>query len=270
MQLIGQESNLELIKNWGTLPQFIIIQGDKHTGKTYFISYLCNIFKLHYVRMNNGINDVRSLLDAMVPDSNTIYHFKDFDSASLQAKNALLKITEEPIRGNYIIITGSSQLKTLESRARKIIMAPYKESDVKQYMKKYYIPTVIDKLYIAGCNTPAKVNMYKNYEHIDALLNYVFYIYEHITYISLDEIISMLSRFESRYDKEGIDSCLLFLTLLINVIEYNIKKDNYYSYYKILSILIQSKNMLRKEYTLNRKFLLFRTFYDIYLLRNVK
>ena len=38
MQIIGQKSNLEIINNWKKLPQFIILQGDKHTGKNHFSS----------------------------------------------------------------------------------------------------------------------------------------------------------------------------------------------------------------------------------------
>lgn len=45
MQLIGQKSNLDIINKWETLPQFIIIQGDKHTGKSYLALYLSSIFR---------------------------------------------------------------------------------------------------------------------------------------------------------------------------------------------------------------------------------
>lgn len=139
MQLIGQESNLDIISKWQTLPQFIIITGDKHTGKTHLTLYLCQQYNLQYVLMKNGINDIRKLLDVMKPNSNTLYHFKNFDSASIRAKNSLLKITEEPLPGNYIVITGGSQLKTLESRGRKLIMAPYSKDLMISYLQKYFL-----------------------------------------------------------------------------------------------------------------------------------
>ena len=97
MQLIGQKNNLELIENWSSLPNFIIIQGDEHTGKSYFTLYLCNKFGLRYNKVKNGVNNVRSVIDLMGRDSKMLFHFDNFDSASIQAKNALLKITEEPV-----------------------------------------------------------------------------------------------------------------------------------------------------------------------------
>lgn len=269
MLLIGQKTNLELINRWDTLPQFMIIKGDKHTGKSYLTLYLCQKFGLHYTRMNNGIGDVRKLLDIMQPDSNVLYHFKDFHTASMRAKNALLKITEEPIRGNYIVITGGTQLKTLESRGRELVMSPYSQDEMVEYMTPYYNDSGLrNRLYIAGFNTPAKVEMYKKYEHIESLLNYVFDIFDKLTFLSIDEIIFMIHRFETKYD--DIDACLLFLNMLINVIEYNINVKHFYSYYNILNILIKNKQNLIYEPTLNRKLLLYRTFYDIYLLGVVK
>lgn len=262
MQLIGQNENLDIINKWETLPPFIIISGDEHTGKTYMITYLCSKFNLHYVKMKNGVGDVRKLIDIMKPDSQTVYHFKNFDQASIQAKNALLKITEEPIRGNYIIITGSSQLKTLESRARRIHMNPYSFKDVSKLMESYFDDSnYMYQLYSCGINTPAKVIQYKDYENLKSLVDYTFEIFQKITYLTMDDVIVMLSKFDSRY--EGIDACLLFITMLINLIEFNLKEKRLFSYYNILEILIKGKSDLVKEPTLNRKFLLYRMFFNI-------
>lgn len=264
MQLIGQEDNLEIIKKWQTLPQFIIISGDEHTGKTYLVTYLCSLYKLHYYKMSNGISNVRKLIDIMEPDSNTLYHFKNFDQASIQAKNALLKITEEPVPGNYIVITGSSQLKTLESRARRLHMNPYSKKDVINYMHNYFEnESLYEGLYSCGFNTPAKIVKYRDYENIEPLVNFTYDVFSKITYFSVDDIIVMLDKFDSRY--ENIDAFLLFLTMLINLIEYNMKQKHLYSYYNILNILIKGKSDLIHEPTLNRKFLLYRIFYSIYL-----
>lgn len=264
MQFIGQEENLKIINTWKYLPNFIIIQGDAHTGKTYLTLQICKLFKLHYVEIGNTAKEVRNLIDVMKLNSNTLYHFKNFETASLEAKNALLKITEEPIPGNYIVITGGPQIKTLQSRARIILMAPYSEADMCQYMEPIYPnPKLQLRLIHAGINTPAKVYYYKEYAHIESLLNFAYEVFNKITYLSPEYIISMLSRFEDKYD-EGIDACMLFLIMLINIIEDNIKTKGYYSYEPILNILLMGKKLLSKEDTLRRKMLLFRIFYNIY------
>lgn len=267
MQIIGQETNLDIINRWSTLPNFIIIQGEEHSGKNHLVLYLCDKYKLRYVKVDKSVKSVRNFIANLSPYSNNLYHLDNFDDASLQAKNALLKCTEEPIIGNYIVITGGHQLKTLESRAKKLVMEPYTLEQVSEYMRPFY-PDKDEqqKLYIAGINTPAKVNYYKQYEHIQGLLNYAYEVFESITYISPNTIIPMLSRFEARYDNGKTDSCLLFLNMLINIIKYKIENNGYYSYKNILDILLEGKYMLQNEYTLNRKFLLFRIFSDIYKL----
>lgn len=263
MQLIGQKSNLDIIDKWNTLPPFVIIQGDEHMGKTYMTLYLCQKFKLHYVNINKSVSEIRSLISIMKPNSNTLYHLDNFHTASLEAKNALLKITEEPIPGNYIVITGGPQLKTLESRARRILMAPYSEQEIREYMEPYFPEKEIQSALInSGINTPAKIDYYKKYQHIEALADFAKEIAEKITYISPDIILNTLGRFENRYDE--IDAFLLFLTMVINILESKIKTKSYYSYNKALPILLNGKKALVRQPTLKRKMLLYKIFYELY------
>lgn len=266
MQIVGQKANLEIINAWKQLPQFLIIQGDEDTGKKTLLLYMCEKFQLNYVKVKNGIKDVRELIKLMTPNSNTLYHFEDFDRASIQAKNALLKITEEPVVGNYIAITGKSQIKTLESRARKIVMNPYTEMEVLEYMQKFYDNFEMQKkLYIAGINTPAKVEKYSKYEDILPLTTFAFETFGDLTAISIDKCISIISSFEIRYEKT--DACILFLTMLINIIEYNIQNKQRYAYYEILPVIMSAKESLERDSTLNRKFVLYRVFYRLYEMR---
>ena len=266
MQLVGQTLNLEIISRWEDIPNFVIIQGDLHTGKTNLVKYICSVFGYSYVLVNNSVSSVRELISVMAPNSKILYHFKDFDKASIQAKNALLKVTEETPVGNKIVITGSNQLSTLESRAIKLIMASYKEDEMVRYFGKYYNNDIAVKLFRAGVDTPAKCEYYKEYEFIEQLLYYVYETYEALSYISVDKIIVMLKKFEYKYN--GIDPSYLFIEMLINVISYNIKTNLKlkYSYQNVLRLLIECKESLLHDNTLNRKLLLYRTFYQIHLL----
>ena len=134
------------------------------------------------------------------------------------------------------------------------------------FLSKYYMGNIIPKLYMAGLNTPSKVIYYKGYENIEPLLDYAYNIYNHISALSIDVIVYMTHKFESRY--EGIDPSVLFLDMLISIINYNTKNNlNYkYSFSNVLNILVDSKEILEKEPTLNRKMFLFQTFYEIYSL----
>lgn len=262
MQIIGQKENLEIINSWNKPPNFIIIQGDEHTGKKYLTVYICKRFNLRYVSINKSVSAIRRMVDGMAPNTNMLYHLEDFHTASINAKNALLKVTEEPLEGNYIVITGKSQIKTLESRARKIIMAPYSKEELSEYMSLYYPDISTQEILIdVGINSPAKVAYYKQYDQLEKLAKYAIEISKIITYISPESIINILSRFENRYD--NIDPVLLFLNMLINVLENNIKEKGYFSYFSILNILIQGKTSLINQPTLKRKLLLYDIFYKI-------
>lgn len=266
MQFIGQTRNLEIIDKWEKLPNFIIIQGDRHTGKTYLAKYICNKFNISYVAMKNGISDIRGLLETMSVGANVAYHFKDFDKASLQAKNALLKVAEETPAGNTIIITGNKQIPTLESRARKLVMSSYTKEEMLTYIAKYYTEDKVFDYYKAGFNTPAKVLMYKEYADIDDVLNYAYNIFDHLPVMSIDMVVYLTHRFESRYDK--LDVSILFLDMLINIINYKSKYElNYgYSFQNVLDNLIECKEAIMKDPTLNRKFMLYKAFYNVMLL----
>lgn len=167
------------------------------------------------------------------------------------------------MKDNYIVLTGEAQLKTLESRARKLIINPYSKQEVLNYMSEYYVDDNLkEKLYLCGLNTPGKVEINSKYENIENLADYAIEIFKKITCIGMEDIIAMLNRFEFRYKE--IDACLLFLNMLIGLIESNIQNLSYYSYYDIVNILIEGKTSLLKEPTLNRKFLLYSIFYQIY------
>lgn len=268
MQLVGQKQIMDIVDKWEELPNFLIIQGPRHYGKTYLLIYLCKKYGLHYVKMKNNVSDVRELITLMRKDSNTLYHFKDFDSASLQAKNALLKITEEPKQGNYIAITGNTQIKTLESRAKKLIMAPYIEQDMVEYMKKYYSDLEDEqrkKLYLSGIDTPAKVEYYSKCDQLYEIQTFAEQVFEKLTYINALDCMTIYNKFLSKY--ESVDNVILFLNMLIKIIENNILEKQVYHYYEILNILIDAKEKLERDRTLNKKFMVYRVFYQINLMR---
>lgn len=269
MQFIGQKENMEMINKWTSLPNFLIIQGDQHMGKRYLTIWLAEKFNLSYRELNKSVGSIRDTIAKLRSNDNILYHLDNFESASLAAKNALLKVTEEPIKGNYFVITGGPQIKTLESRARRIIMSPYTREELSIFLDKYYPDKQLqNRLIIAGINSPAKILYYKDYEALEPLVNYAHDIFTKITYITPESILKLLPRFENRYDNK-IDATMLFLTMLINIIEYNIKEKGYHSYMNILKILLKGKKELSVQPTLKRKMLLFDIFYNIYKSREM-
>lgn len=266
MQFIGQSKNLELINRWEKIPNFIIIQGDIYTGKTYLAKYISEKFKKSYILMKNSVSDVRTLVKEMKSNANAVYHFKDFDTASVQARNALLKITEETPEGNCIIITGSRQIPTLESRARKLVMSAYEKEDMLTELSKYYDKSKMFDYYKAGFNTPTKALLYKDYDGVNDLLSYAYTIFGQLSTLRAENVIVISKKFSNKY--EELDHAILFLDMLINIINYKSKYElNYrYSFQNVLDNLIECKEGLLHDKTLNRSFMLYKAFYNITLL----
>lgn len=268
MQLIGQQLNLDIISKWNKFPNFLIIQGEEHTGKNYFLLYLCKLYKLHYIKVPISVKNIRELISQMVVNSNTVYHLDNFDKASPQAKSALLKITEEPMPGNYIVITGGPQIATLRSRARLIIMSPYKYEELNDLYSRYYPELDSLKLFKAGINTPAKIEYYKDCTQLKELLDSVYSIFSKITYIEAVDYIPILKLFSNRYEDDEVDICMLYINMLLQLISEKMLSSGKYSYYDILEVILKIKKQLSSENTLNRRLLLFKMFYEINSLHN--
>lgn len=260
MRLIGQEKNLELIKNWDTMPSFLIVQGNNDTGKTFFIKYLCKRYGLGYMLLDNKVDTVRKLVSTAKPNGNIVYHFKDFHLASINAKNALLKITEEPLPGNYIAISGLKQLDTLESRARILRMQPYTDEQLQEYVSISNLDKDIAK-HLIKCNfrTPSLLSKYGSIEGIEEILVFAEYIAIDIFRLTQTDVNNIVYKFDRSYDKD-VDKSLIFIEILCNLLEAQMIQRKYLSFSKEFDVLFKAKHLLSQNVNYNRKLVLQNTF----------
>lgn len=136
--MIGQKNNLEFIdtciKN-NCFPRFVIITGEKGSGKKTLASYIAKkCIRGFEIYPGSGVDAVREAIEnAYRCAGPTVYIFPDADKMSSQAKNAMLKITEEPPRQAYFIMTVesiSNTLETLKSRGAEIQMESYTKDEL--------------------------------------------------------------------------------------------------------------------------------------------
>lgn len=265
MQLIGQKNNYELVTTWKKFPNFLIIKGEKHSGKKHFISYLCeNLFKLKFDSVlleSYGVKEIREFVKNMLPNANVVFYIDNFENASLEAKNALLKVTEETPIGNYIVISDNNPLSTLESRAKILNIEPFIYADLLDLYKDKFPEIPAQKLFLGGINTPAKIIYYSTLNQFNDIIEITYKIADKITYLNILDILPLFNIINIQYDKTQEDICLLFLNILLNIIENKIKTNLHHSYFEILKIITSIKNQLVTIPTLNRHFLLIKMTY---------
>lgn len=141
--MIGQENLKRLVKQQiedNTFPRFSIFVGDKGSGKRTFINDVIHPLKsdsILYILEDVKVETIRNMIAQAYRSFNTIFVIPNADDMSQAAKNALLKIVEEPCNNHYFIMTledTENTLATIRSRGSIYKMDKYSEDEIKQYI----------------------------------------------------------------------------------------------------------------------------------------
>ena len=130
--MIGQKNNINTIIKWRcnkSVPRFIIISGDIGSGRLTLAKVIIKMINAKGIIMGNSIAEVRETIEnAYLITDTTFYIFRNADDMKNEAKNALLKVVEEPPNNAYFIMTVENidnMLGTIKSRGTVIRMEPY-------------------------------------------------------------------------------------------------------------------------------------------------
>ncbi len=169
--IIGQKDLLDriddLIDN-GKLPNFIIFVGGIRSGKTLIANYIADRLGCTFMPASCKIDDVRNIIDMSYSvTSPTYYHWKNADTMSVGAKNALLKITEEPAPNAHYCMTLNTvdnMLPTILSRGTTFFIQPYTIDDFDEYSKlRNYDWRNIKGIVYTLCNSPGELDTLNKY-----------------------------------------------------------------------------------------------------------
>lgn len=141
--MVGQRNNLEYLQacvDTNSFPRFLILTGPKGSGRKTLAKYITKkCLKAYEIYPEKGVEAVREAVEnAYRCAGTTVYVFPDADKMSTQAKNAILKVTEEPPKQAYFIMTVESMnntLATLKSRGTEIAMETYSKSELIEFKK---------------------------------------------------------------------------------------------------------------------------------------
>ena len=216
--MIGQKELLERIDNLieeNKWPRFVIISGSRGSEKDMLISHIVKKLGCITIGANTSVSDVRQAVTQiqMTKGDTVMCTFCNADTMSLAAKNALLKIVEEPPKNAYFIMTLESlqnTLDTIKSRATIFNMQPYSLTDIYEYMTLKYDLTSEEQNIVADiCETPGDVDILYE-DGISAFDKYVNTVVDYIAEVSGANSFSIAKRIKFKDDDEGFDLLLFF------------------------------------------------------------
>lgn len=162
--MIGQEKlikQLETLIKRGNFPRFSILVGVKGSGRKLLAHQLASKLNCLFVSTETSVSDVRHIIEnSYKVTAPTLYLIPDADNMSVAARNALLKITEEPPNKCYFIMTLediNNTLPTIKSRATVFNMDIYRIAEIKEYVGIKYQDNT--ETYEKVCETPGEVDI---------------------------------------------------------------------------------------------------------------
>ena len=192
-------------------PRFIIITGEKGSGKKTLANYIAkHLLKAIKIEPGNGVEAVReAITNSYRCAGTTVYIFPDADKMSTQAKNAMLKITEEPPRQAYFIMTVESMnntLGTLKSRGTEIQMESYSKEELASLIDN---PNDNDKLALSIATNPGQLYQLRE---LDVKEFYAFCekVLDNIATVTGVNAFKIGNSFKFKDDGEGYDPILFF------------------------------------------------------------
>lgn len=142
-QTVLRERIIGQIKR-GRFPRFSILIGERGSGKKTLATEIAEHLKHSITFVDNKVETVRQVIDASYAiEAPIIYVFTDCDNMSSAAANALLKVTEEPPKNAYFILTCENEenlLQTIRSRGVTYMIEPYSYEDKCDYIEEKGVP----------------------------------------------------------------------------------------------------------------------------------
>ena len=250
--MVGQEQLLNRLKNLikdNKLPKFMLLVGQKGSGKKCLSKEIANILGIDIVMFNNKVDDTRECIQlAYEQKSPILYVLTEGDTMSIAAKNSILKLIEEPPTNATIIMLAENEqsiLPTILSRAYLLKMESYTNEQLKAYIElkqTAFTDEEIEEI-VDICDNPGMINDLMLPENKD-VLELAKKLVDNIDKVTLSNVLKITKKLKLTETGEGID-----VRLFVNCLEhycYNafIKtRDIRYSYF--YNEIINTRKLIR-------------------------
>ena len=169
--ITGQRNLLKQI-DWQVeakcFPRFSIIVGPVGSEKFKIAKYIAKQLRCFFFdAIDNKIETIRSIInEAYKTQAPIVYILNNADDMSIPAKNALLKVTEEPPNDAYFVMILediNNTLDTIKSRATIFTMEPYSRKQLDEYFTSLYHATDEYKdIVLSLSETPGDIDLLQN------------------------------------------------------------------------------------------------------------
>ena len=227
--MIGQENLKRIVEEWidnDLFPRFSIFVGPRGSGKKTLVrEVIKSLTDGMYVESGIRADDIREIIaQSYKVHSLAVYFIPDADKMSNAAKNALLKVIEEPPNNAYFIMTledEANTLPTILSRGIVFKMERYTPYEILEFAEKdngtKYVSEVRD--IITGiCDTPGDVITLYN-SGMKEFYDYVQLVVDNIATVSLANAFKIASKISLKDGVEGYDLRLFWRAFIKEVLE---------------------------------------------------
>lgn len=239
--MIGQEKLLitfETLIAQNKFPKFCIITGLEGSGKRLLVNELHKQFKDTIFSIHGtSVDDIR-LMIAECNKLSSVNHLcliPNADGMSIQARHALLKVTEEPPKNTHIIMTledVSNTLETIRSRAVVYKMEPYTVPQLVEYAegKKYKNIDIIRDV----CETPGEIDKLCSHD-VPEFYSFVNKTVDNIAVANGANVFKIANKLQLKDNNEGYD-LILFMKMFIRICKERFDETNDVKYMKGIKV----------------------------------
>lgn len=223
--IIGQYNAISWIQMWAEkgFPHFVVLIAPRGCGKRTLAKYISEKLNASYAECGIKVDEVREVIDtAYKVRDKVLFCIADADTMRAEAKNAMLKITEEPPENAYFVLTvqdDSTLLDTIKSRSVQLILDPYIPSQLEEYAK------------LKGWDCKELCSMVSNPYELGKLreygkdfIDYVELVLDNIAEVEPSNAFKSSSKLSLKSEDEGYDLGVFF-SVFIYLCEKRLKDD---------------------------------------------
>lgn len=218
--MIGQEkvlSDVRALIEKDKYPRFSIYVGSKGSGRKTIAKEAAKMLRAQVVQLPDvKVDTIRAIItDAYKSPYLFMYIIPDAENMSTAAKNALLKVTEEPPNNAYFVMTAQDEnqlLDTIKSRGTIFHMVSYTPEEIAEYAKCKDSRDL--EIITSICEVPGDVDTLRQFD-IDTFYRYVDSVVENIAETSGSNSFKIGARINFKDESEKYDLGLFWRTFMM-------------------------------------------------------